>query len=149
MMNNEPFRLQPAMPVEAYKTYAILSPPSTHTRIATCEEVECEHWRNGWSSTIDTATQLGKQQAAYIQKHSGRKYTVTIDGYMICFRFRAGQKCFREHRVSIDRPPLYIVRDGDWRGNPTGVKRQHASARDWVDDFGEHQQNIADQIEKG
>jgi hypothetical protein len=42
-----------------------------------------------------------------------------------------------------------VVRGGDWRGNPTGYRRQHVNGEDWRDDFGEHQQNVADRIERG
>jgi hypothetical protein len=51
--------------------------------------------------------------------------------------------------VRLDRPELYLVADGDWRGNPTGRQRTHQNAADWVEDFGEHQLRIADQVERG
>jgi hypothetical protein len=41
------------------------------------------------------------------------------------------------------------VRDGDFRGNPTGRRRMHASGADWVEDFAEHQAKLADQQQKG
>jgi hypothetical protein len=44
---------------------------------------------------------------------------------------------------------MYLVRDGDWRGNPTGRKRQHSRAQDWVEDFGENQLRLVDQQKKG
>jgi hypothetical protein len=49
----------------------------------------------------------------------------------------------------VEREPIYVVRNGDWRGNATGMRRVHADGRDWVDDFGEHQIKIADQYRRG
>jgi hypothetical protein len=62
------------------------------------------------------------------------------------FRFDSGQRCFAEHQTN---PEQYGVRDGDWRGNPTGRVRAHQRPADWVEDFGEHQIRIADQQQKG
>jgi hypothetical protein len=44
---------------------------------------------------------------------------------------------------------MYLVRDGDWRGNPTGRKRQHTRAADWVEDMQENQGRLIDQQQKG
>lgn len=146
MMGHEPFRLPPAAPVGAYQTYSITSPTDATVKAA-CEQVGCEAWLHGWESTIDESTELGQRQAAYIRQQSGRTFKEQrTDAGLTVFRFDSRQRCFAEHRT---RPELYVVRDGDWRGNPTGRRRQHASAADWVEDFGEHQQRIADQVEKG
>ena len=144
-------RIEPGMPVDAYKTYRILSPPSTHFRPATCAEVDCEAYLNGWRSIIDETTVLGEQQAHYIRKQSGRSFIEhRFESGLTRFSFEAGQKCFaRGHQVRLDRPEHYLVRGGDWRGNPTGETRTHVNAADWVEDFGEHQQRLLDQIERG
>lgn len=139
-------RIQPLHDVAAYQTYSIQTPPDTLIKAA-CEEVGCEQWRLGWESTIDEATELGQRQAAYIRHRSGRTFReLKAPTGLTVFRFEPHQRCFREHQT---RPELYAVRDGDWRGNPTGRVRQHTRAADWVEDFGEHQQQIADQHEKG
>lgn len=145
----QPFRIEPAMPVSAYKTYAISAPVQTHTRPATCAESDCVAWRNGWVTTVDVSTELGARQAKYITSASGRKYTMTEESGFARFEFLAGQKCFWEHRVPLDREPLLIVRDGDWRGNPTGRRRLHAKPADWVEDFQEHQGNLDNQLRRG
>lgn len=144
-------RMTPNMPVEAYKTYRIVSPQSTHFRPATCAEADCGAFLNGWQSTIDEATVLGQQQAHYIRKQSGRGFTEErLPGGLTRFSFEAGQTCFAGgHQVRLDRPELYLVADGDWRGNPTGMQRTHQSAADWVEDFGEHQLRLVDQMERG
>ncbi|QIP87637.1 hypothetical protein GLX30_30455 [Streptomyces sp. Tu 2975] len=90
---------------------------------------------------------LGRDQAAYIRHKAGRTFREQRRGDgLTVFRFEAHQRCFAEHKT---RPELYAVRDGDWRGNPTGRARQHQRPIDWVEDFGEHQQRIADQQQKG
>lgn len=148
-MQPQQFHIQPRMDVGAYKTYALVAPPATHHRKATCEEVECPNNLRGWRTVCDVGTVLGQRQAEYITKHSGRRFVSKTAGTVITYTFGAGQQCFAPHTVPVGREPLYIVRGGDWRGNPTGERRQHVSAADWVEDFGEHQQRITDEIEKG
>lgn len=139
-------RIEPTFPVGAYQTYRIRRQPDRWQRAA-CESVDCAAWRNGWETTVDERTDLGMSQAAYIRQKSGRTFRElrTGDGLTV-FRFESGQRCFAEHRT---RPELYVVRAGDWRGNPTGWARRHERAADWVEDFGEHQQLIADQQQRG
>jgi len=148
----ELFRVPTKAPVTAFKTYALSLPKQTHYRKATCQEVECEAYANGWITKIDVTTDLGQRQARYIHDRSGRTFTVTgtgTDAPIREFTFPSGQQCFTDHQVPLERDPLFIVRDGDWRGNPTGRRMQHRNAQDWIDDFGEHQQNIADAKGKG
>lgn len=130
----------------AYQTYSIAQPRDTTVRAA-CEQVGCAAWQRGWESAIDETTPLGQKQAAYIRTQSGRTFREqkTAAGVTV-FRFEARQRCFTEHRT---RPQLYAVRDGDWRGNPTGRVRQHQRPQDWVEDFGEHQLRLTDQQQKG
>jgi hypothetical protein len=141
-------RIEPNMPADAYKTYSIKSPQSTHFRPATCAEMGCPAHQNGWRSTIDEATVLGQQQGHYIRKQSGRRYVEErLESGLTQFTFEAGQRCFTEHQLKLDRPELYFVNNGDWRAS-SGL-RQHSRAADWVEDFGEHQQRLADQLERG
>ncbi len=144
MMGQTPNRIEPAGPAGAYKTYQILSP---HDRdvVTACKDSNCRAWRYGWVTEVDEATELGKQQAAYIRTKAGRIFTETRDGGLTLFRFGSKQRCFAEHRT---RPELYLVRGGDWRKN-LGVIAEHTRPADWVDDFGEHQQRLADQQKKG
>jgi len=150
----QPFRFDPALPAAAYKTYAVQRPKSTHQRQATCEEVECPAWRDGWTTHVDVSTELGKRQAEYIAKKSGRRFHETtgfgdINNGQREFMFPPGQQCFREHWVPLEMEPIYVVRDGDWRGNPTGRRRVHANGKEWVEDFAEHQDHVNDQLKKG
>jgi len=143
------FRPEPVGPPAAYKTYAVAAPLGSHFRPGTCAEAGCEHYLNGWRVRVEGLT----PDLLHTAKTSGRKFTEQRVGegetWLI---FEAGQPCFRasQHRVRIDRPPLYVVRDGDHRGNPRGTKpRVHHTPANWLDDFATHQQAIADEIAKG
>ena len=144
------YRPDPVMPAASYKTYAILQPEETHFRPATCEEAKCGATVNGWKTQVDESTELGQRQAHYIRKVSGRLFYEehNVEG-LTDFLFPAGQQCFAQHRVSLERPALFMVRGGDWRGNPRGERRQHASPDDWVDDFAEHQDRLRTAFERG
>lgn len=146
------FRIAPSAPAGAYKTYQILAPAQTHYRPGTCVEVRCEAYLGGWRTVVDETTDLGQKQAHYIRHDRTRRHVEEqlLDG-RTSFWFGPGQVCFRagEHRVRLDRPEIYVVRGGDWRGNPGGQRRQHANAADWVDDFAEHQDRLKTAVEKG
>lgn len=138
-------RVQPNLPANQYQTYSIWSPTDRFVQAA-CHQVGCPAHLHGWETPVDEGTELGRRQATYIRSQSGRtfKESRTADGLTV-FRFDAGQRCFQEHQT---RPEVYTVKPGDWRGG-FGETRRHASAADWVEDFGGHQQNLADLIEKG
>lgn len=142
-------RPDPLMAPQAYKTYAVVAPVSTHWRKATCAEVDCPHYLNGWRTRIENLT----PELLHTATHTGRRYTVQQiaegESYLV---FAAGQPCFAaaSHRKRSDRPPLYVVRDGDHRGNPRGTKaRVHHSPGNWLEDFAANRQAIADEIKKG
>lgn len=151
-------RVEPAMPPEAYKTFAIVAPVSTHWRPAACAEVDCPDYRNGWRVRVEG---LPPEML-----HDARTARHQVNGRWVPYRyveqrvadgetwlmFESGQPCFRAatHRTRIDRPELYVVRDGDHRGNPRGTKaRQHQRPQFWTEQFAEHQQALADAHQKG
>jgi hypothetical protein len=139
-------RIEPNLPIDAYQTYSISARRDTAV-VAACEQVGCEAWLYGWESKIDESTQLGQEQAAYIRNQSGRTFREqrTGDGLTV-FRFEPKQRCFAEHRTN---PEIYLVRDGDWRGNPTGRKRKHTRPADWVEDMAENQGRLIELQERG
>jgi len=146
----QPFRIAPRLPVEAVKTYQISKPIPTHFRPGSCAEARCENMQHGWQTIVDEATDLGARQARYIRRDSSRRFTETRDeSGLTMFIFEPGQTCFAHHQISLEREPLYIVRGGDWRGNPRGETWQHANADDWVDDCANHQQALADRLSQG
>lgn len=138
-------RIPPQGPVGAYQTYTVSSPTDRLVRTA-CEQAGCLAWRYGWETRVDESTPIGQQQAHYVRVQSGRTFREfrTQDGLTV-FRFEPYQRCFAEHRT---RPEFYGVRAGDWRRS-LGVLRRHTRAADWVEDFGEHQQRLAEERQKG
>lgn len=142
-------RIQPAMPAGAYKTYQIAAPLSTHFRPATCAEVNCPDYLNGWRVRWEPLT----PELRHAATTSGRRYRLEVvsasESWLL---FEAGQPCFRaaEHRIRLERPELFIVRGGDHRGDPTGIPaRRHTRPEHWVEDFAEHQQGLARTQQKG
>jgi hypothetical protein len=149
-MQRQVFRVQPKGGPEDYKTYGLMRPKATHWRTATCQEVNCANHARGWRMTLDLSTALGQRQGRYIRDHSGRSYVnVGQEGVLVTLEFAAGQKCFAEHRVPLERMPLFVVKGGDYRGNPRGIQTQRRSAQGWIDDFGEHQLRLKETVERG
>jgi hypothetical protein len=145
----EPHRITPVLDADAMKTYAVVSPLATHWRPASCEEVACPNHTSGWRTVIDEATDLGAEQAAYIRTRSGRRFVEHRDAALTVFDFHPGQRCFAQHQQPLEREPIYLVRDGDWRGNPRGTPtRRHVSAQEWVEDFANHQDRLATRLER-
>jgi hypothetical protein len=141
----QPFRIEPKMPSGAYRTYLIERPRDTMVRAA-CEQVDCKAWRNGWETFVDESTDLGRAQAEYIRTRSRRTFQEGKTGAgLTVFTFEKGQRCFVDHET---RPEVYGVVNGDHR-QAFGTVRTHVRASDWVEDFGEHQQDLAEQIERG
>lgn len=148
-MTRPVFRPDPALPAASMKTYQLIAPIETHFRAAACSEVECDGYRRGWKTVADVSTDLGQRQAKYIRDKAGRSFTLTKVGPLVTFTFPAGQRCFAEHRVPLEREPIYIAKQGDWRGNPRGVAPTLHNARSWVDDFATHQDQLATAINRG
>jgi hypothetical protein len=141
------FRLDPLMPATAYKTYQVAMPLATHWRAASCAEIDCGYYLNGWQTIVPAGSELEA-----LVRGSGRRFTEERQpAGLIEFRFEPGQSCFREstHRLPVGRPERLFVRDGDWRDNPTGWKREHTSAEFWQEDFAEHQDRLKTAIERG
>lgn len=147
-----PFRIEPSAPVHAYKTYAVTVPAADpdDVRTASCADVDCPNLEHGWVSVVDEATELGQRQADYIRRHAGRRFLEerTADG-LTRFVFEAGQECFARHEVAGERAPIFLVRGGDWRGNPTGERRIHARPEHWVEDMQEQLDEIRTVRERG
>jgi hypothetical protein len=146
-MQQEINRIQPQGRPEDYQTFQVTT-PRDGAILTACKDAGCQAWAHGWKSTVDERTPLGRAQAHYFRHQSGRTITreqKTTDGRTV-FIFEAHQRCFQEHYT---RPELYIVRGGDWRGNPTGAFRRHQSPADWVEHFALNQQKLADQTQQG
>ncbi len=145
-------RITPLQNPMAYKTFAISQPLATHFRPATCVEVDCGPHQHGWATTVDVNTDLGRKQAYFIRKRSGRRFTEApyVAG-LIVFTFEAGQTCFSsdKHRVPLERPVNHFVWGGDWRVNPSRYDVKPMQGADWVDSFQEHQDRLKIELERG
>ncbi len=144
---------EPVLPAGHMKTYQVIAPVSTHFRPATCEEVMCPAFIYGWVTIVPADSEA----ASFIRHDSSRRHTEARepDG-RASFTFPPGQEGFRggarsehDHKVRLDRPEVYLVRGGDFRGNPRGEIRRHVRADDWVDDFATHQDKLATRLERG
>ncbi len=146
MFEQQVNRIAPLGPSSAYVTYGISMRPDTGL-VFTCQEVGCEYWREGWDSPVDERTEVGRMWAHMIRFDSKRDFTELrrADGVTV-FRFKPYQRCFQDHDTI---PDLFVVRDGDWRGNPTQRGRVHVNGFDWFDDLREHEGALADIRAKG
>lgn len=137
----------PLLAAHDMKTYQVAQPLKTHWRSATCEEVDCPNWLNGWRVRVEGLYPWLLQAAM----SSGRKWTLldvaAAESYLV---FEAGQPCFAAstHRMLVGRPQRHFERGGDWRGNPRGERRE-LNAADWLDSFANHQDRIATVIGRG
>ncbi len=140
-------RLPPALAIGAYKTYNIATPLETHWTAATCQQVQCDQYVNGWAIRVEHLT----PQDLHLVRTAGRKYVeqhvAAGETYLV---FEAGQPCFRAgtHMRRLEREGNYGIRAGDWRGDPTRRGLELVSSQSWVDDCGENQANLAELIEK-
>jgi hypothetical protein len=148
------------------RTYQVAAPVASHYRPATCAEVDCDAYLNGWVTKLDETDPDGQMMAGMLRRACRptsapaepgiRRYIETRDpAGLTLFEFPAGQPCFRaepdseaRHVVPLDRPELYIVRGGDWRRH-LGVERVHTGADSWLDDFAENQSRLSARLEGG
>jgi hypothetical protein len=138
------FRVEPALPSRAYDTYAVRMPKTTHQRPATCEEVECGAWANGWKTVVPNAS----PQAQYIRAKSGRAFTESIEDELVTFFFKPGQRCFAsdKHTVLLERDPVFLKGHGDWRSTE---RMKALDPNQWLDEFAGNQERLKALHEKG
>ncbi len=140
-------RIPPNLPVGAYKTYQISSPLATHWTAATCAQVGCEHYLNGWALHVQAIT----PRDVHLARTSGRAFTERDMGPgQTWLVFEPGQPCFAAgtHVRQLERPELYTIWAGDWRLAPERREKVPVSSQAWVDDCGDNQQRLHDMIER-
>lgn len=141
-------RIVPQLGPESYKTFQIAAPLSTHWRPATCEEVQCPNYVNGWQVRVEGLA----EEDLYLATHCGRSWqraSVALgETYLV---YAAGQPCFRSssHRVRVEREERFVVTGGDWRGNPRQERREHLNAADWQEDMAGHLDQLHTAIGRG
>jgi hypothetical protein len=141
--------------VRQMKTFELAQPFGTHYRVATCAEVECRGYREDMTVTFDLTVPQQVTDANWLRNHSGLRFTYfMLDGERkVKFVIPAGQTCLesrvRPHRVPLERDPLMIVRGGDWRGNPTGMRTVHSRPNLFLENWEEDLDKINSEREKG
>jgi hypothetical protein len=118
--------------------FGVAKPKHSHRRPATCEEVNCKTMANGWQMHIMEGTPLGERQKALIEQ-SGRRYTKSPEQGSTLYTFEAGQRCFRPHTVDLEKPAIYLARQG------AGPVQRIARPEDWVGEFSSHLDKIREQ----
>jgi hypothetical protein len=137
------YRIPPALPAAAYKTYVIARSRRGRRR-GTCTEAGCDAWRFGWQTIVPADS----PQAEYIRHDRSRSWREERDpGGLARFTFGPGQEAFagqHEHWVWADEPGVFLVRGGDYRGNPRQTPAlRHSGFDAWANDFGDHQDKLA------
>lgn len=106
--------------------FGMAEPLSTHWRKATCDEVDCRAYTDGWETIVGADS----EQADYIRHRSGRAYqeTRTADG-LARFRFAPEQRCFSswQHRIKVGRPEIWT------HTSALGERRVHKRGTDWME----------------
>ncbi len=142
-------RPTPLLPASARRTFSILMPTETHWRKATCREIDCPRFLKGWKAQVEVMT---PQQIHLIKAAKYRYRELRVALGETWWLFEAGQTCFQAdlHRIQLGKPELFVVRDGDWRGNPRRTPTiRHKRPEFWVEQFSEHQAKLAKAREQG
>lgn len=123
--------------------YKIDRPLATHWRVASCEEVECQNYLNGFILPIDESSDLGQRQAAYLRNSQTRHFTERHgDGGITLFVFERGTRCFAVHKLPRDEPPNFLqIRPMQ------GVQRQPFV--EWAERYNDQAERINVRIRSG
>lgn len=111
------------------QSYRVAMPLATHWEPATCADVDCPHYLNGWATLLPAGDPLVETL-----RKSGRSYREEQgDAGMLRFVFAAGQPCFRAstHRQQTGRPALYI------HGNRETQESRVVQSSEWQERFAE------------
>lgn len=145
-------RATPQLPPGAMQTFEVDAPLETHWRRATCEEVECAAYTQGWSSDVppDSDGEIRIKQIYDNEIRRGKVTTTKTPEGFIRYHFPAGTECFRRiwHRLPLEREATFTLRSGDYRGTD-GIIRTFKDGPEWVDAFATHQDNIAQLVDRG
>ncbi|MES2211355.1 MAG: hypothetical protein V4515_14425 [Chloroflexota bacterium] len=143
-------RIQPVGPVQGYRSFGMVT---TRRVQATCADVMCEHNAKGWVTVVPPGSpDEGVLVAACDGRVDGirrqwRERCVSLGGFHE-YHFDPGQPCLRASTHTVPWSFAFHHRDGDWRGNPSGLVVAHPDGQSWVDEFGQHQERIVHQRER-
>lgn len=135
-------RVAPKLSNDRMQTHTILAPLQTHWRKATCEEVACKPFLEGYGVPLKglDADDLALLES-FIKVHKMKASKVEITDGEWHYWFAPGQRCLRasSHVRRLDREEIFLVRNGDWRGtDPTQDPITFSSADSWADHLGTH-----------
>lgn len=141
--------------MQTKQRFQILLPPSTHRREATCDEMECGNYVNGWVTVLDPDNPQ-HAQLFHLVRDSGRHYQQMrseeaaeqtgkpLPAGLAAFVFPPGQQCFEKHTLPVGRPPLFVHKPP--MGRPP---RLHANGENFNEHFNEETDRIQRAIERG
>ena len=116
------------MNAQTNERWRITAPLETHWQPATCREVDCPHWLQGWTTIVPDPS----PQAEYIRHDSGRRFIEKKnDEGTVTFSFYQGQTCFREHKRKFDDKLENFIHRGWDQG------RQLMEPTQWTDGMNE------------
>lgn len=136
-----------------YSDYRITQRVKENFRPATCAEVECSAFRNGWKTIVPAGV---ADQVRVVARDTGRAYIEQRSAAgLVEFSFQPGQEGFKggehDHTIRVDSiqrfaKQRFVKQQGVQHA--TGAP-QPLSAQSWVDDFGENQERLAAEQRKG
>lgn len=145
--NSQPLnRWTPRMESSQYRTFMASAPLTTHFRPATCREVSCAAYENGWS--FDKAVLTPSDY--YRVTHSGKRYReVNIGPNQTYLVFESGQFCFDKHTIRLQRPEEFFTGRGDWRTFNIHHAKRIKSSDEFADRLGTHLEVVKEVIKRG
>jgi hypothetical protein len=132
------------LPLHRFKTYSVID--KSLTRPATCEEIECEQYKNGWMIPKSALSEAD----LYAIDQSGRVYReMDITGLDKAERdiqliFAPGQPCFKAstHTIKLENSEIYLAGRGKGRLYDPRDAITHSGPQAWLDDFWNNQDKL-------
>lgn len=119
--------------------FTVTTPPSTHWRLASCEEVDCEKWRNGYVAVVTEPNPDEIDALVRTVRQTGREFREERTEVGVKLHFPPGTKCprWQEHRVRVDREPLFIhgYRGQSGQGRMVGENEWHERFAETLDEL--------------
>ncbi len=89
--------------------WRIETPRSSHYRTASCAEVNCPNYQNGFQIILPTTMIV---QIIAIRESRMQYNEEEMEGGLIRFVFAPGQECFEgqagEHKTNLERDPIFL-----------------------------------------
>jgi hypothetical protein len=138
-------------------SYRAIAPIGSHFRDATCAEVNCDKYVNGWWIALNPKDETHQQTVIDLKERTNLKYKTMqhidpVNGKpngFIRYEFYPGQECLQNtinktrynqswHKVSLERPVITIKKEHN-----RYVKKEHSQ---WVDEMDDHLHELKKEI---